>query len=474
MNVLTRTWEKLAARELEKSRETAERRWRPKFHAAPPVGWLNDPNGLCQYQGVYHAFYQYSPFDVKGGLKFWAHCTSRDLLHWSFEGTALAPDEPFDCHGVYSGSALVENGQMVLYYTGNVKQAGDYDYIHTGRESNTVCAAGTDGFHFDGKKLLMTNQDYPEDLTCHVRDPKVWKQDGRYYMVQGARTAEDKGVVLVFESEDGLDWKYRSRLETEEPFGFMWECPDLYEVDGRTVLSISPQGVEADGLRYNNVYQSVTVFLEEDFRTGKVNGKFRELDAGFDFYAPQSFAAEDGRRIQIGWMGMPDAEEYYTNRTVEDGWQHTLTLPRELSVRDGILCQNPVRELDVWWNVFTPFENTYSETPGDCFELELTEIGESVRLTLAGGLLLSWKKEEGIFWMEFTDKKLGAGRTRRGRRTEKLTDLRVIVDVSCVEVFLNGGKDVFSTRFYPDTEGISARLQAPGSRGRLCLHKEKK
>ena len=173
-------------------------------------------------------------------------------------------------------------------------------------------------------------------------------------------------------------------------------------------------------------------------------------------------------------MGMPDAEEYYTNRTVEDGWQHTLTLPRELSVRDGILCQNPVRELDAWWNVFTPFENTYSETPGDCFELELTEIGESVRLTLAGGLLLSWKKEEGIFWMEFTDKKLGAGRTRRGRRTEKLTDLRVIVDVSCVEVFLNGGKDVFSTRFYPDTEGISARLQAPGSRGRLCLHKEKK
>ena len=91
------------------------------------------------------------------------------------------------------------------------------------------------------------------------------------------------------------------------------------------MLSISPQGVEADGLRYNNVYQSVTVFLEEDFRTGKVNGKFRELDAGFDFYAPQSFAAEDGRRIQIGWMGMPDAEEYYTNRTVEDGWQHTLT-----------------------------------------------------------------------------------------------------------------------------------------------------
>ena len=474
MNVLHRTWEKLAARELEKSRETAGKRWRPKLHVAPFVGWLNDPNGLCQYQGVYHVFYQYSPFDVKGGLKFWAHCTSRDLLHWNFEGTALTPDQPFDCHGVYSGSALVENGRMTLYYTGNVKQTGDYDYIRTGRESNTVCVASEDGIHFGDKKLLMTNKDYPEDLTCHVRDPKVWKQDGRYYMVQGARTQEDKGVVLVFESEDGLNWICRNRLESEKPFGFMWECPDLYEVDGRAVLSISPQGVEADGLKYNNVYQSVTTFLDGDFRTGKVNGEFRELDAGFDFYAPQSFEAEDGRRIQIGWMGMPDVDEYYTNRTVEDGWQHTLTLPRELSVRDGMLCQNPVRELDAWWNVFMPFENTYSGAPGDCFELELSEIGESVRLTLAGGLQLSWKKEEEIFWMEFQDEKLGAGRTRRGRRVEKLMDLRVIVDASCVEVFLNGGTDVFSTRFYPETESVSAELQAPEGRGRLRLHQEEK
>ena len=117
-------------------------------------------------------------------------------------------------------------------------------------------------------------------------------------------------------------------------------------MDGRTVLSISPQGVEADGLNYNNVYQSVTTFLEGDFRTARVNGVFRELDAGFDFYAPQSFETEDGRRIQIAWMGMPDADEYYTNRSLEEGWQHTLTLPRELSVKDGILCQNPVRELD--------------------------------------------------------------------------------------------------------------------------------
>ena len=103
MNVLYRTWERLVAQELERSRKNKEKRWRPKLHISPPAGWLNDPNGLCQYQGVYHVFYQYSPFDAKGGLKFWAHCTSLDMLRWSFEGIALAPDEPFDCHGAYSG-----------------------------------------------------------------------------------------------------------------------------------------------------------------------------------------------------------------------------------------------------------------------------------------------------------------------------------------------------------------------------------
>ncbi len=472
MNALTRTWEKLISQHLQESEKTAKKRWRPEFHIAPPVGWLNDPNGLCQYKGLYHAFYQYSPFEAEGGLKFWAHCTSEDMLQWKFEGVALVPDETFDCHGVYSGSALVENGQISLYYTGNVKKTGEYDYIHTGRESNTVCTTSKDGIHFENKKLLMTNEDYPQDLTCHVRDPKVWKDKDRYYMVQGARTSEDKGVVLLFESEDGETWKYVNRLESEKTFGYMWECPDLFRLDGYTVLSISPQGVEAEGLKYNNVYQSVTTFLDGDIPEVTVKGNFRELDGGFDYYAPQSFETEDGRRIQIGWMGMPDADPYYTNTSLEDGWQHILTLPRELSVRNGILCQNPLKELKNWWNFFMPFENTYSGTPGKAFELEMSGISEQVHIVLAGGLELSWKEAEGIFRMEFTDKALGAGRTVRGRKIENITELRVIVDVSCAEVFINGGEDVFSTRFYPEGEEISVEVEAPGSRGKFCLHRE--
>lgn len=463
MNALHHAWEKLLETELKEREESgSEDVFRPALHIAPPVGWLNDPNGLCQYQGMYHAFYQLAPFQPEGGLKFWGHCTSRDLLHWEFRGIPLRPDQPYDCHGAYSGSALIENDKMYLFYTGNVKLQGDYDYINCGRQSGTIMTVSEDGFHFDRKELLMTNEDYPEDLTKHVRDPKVWKQDSVYYMVQGARTKEDRGVVLLFESKDKKNWKYVRRFQSEIPFGYMWECPDIYEVDAKTVLSVSPQGVEQDGFQYANKYQSGTYFIEGDFRTDGELGEFRELDGGFDFYAPQTFLADDGRRIQIGWMGMPDVEEEYTNKTIADGWQNVLTFPRELSVQDGILCQKPVRELDGWWNREIRFAGRFHGKTDICFELNIQTENGDVKVTLADGLLLCYEEKEKLFRMEFIDRSLGAGRTVRGRKLEKLTDMRILVDVSCVEVFLNGGKDVFSTRFYPKKNQY--QVEAEGSK----------
>lgn len=471
MNALRKAWIKLLDMELKKSEAETTDVWRPKLHAAPPVGWLNDPNGLCQYQGVYHAFYQMAPFEAEGGLKFWGHCTSKDLLHWEFCGVPLMPDEPFDCHGAYSGSALIEDDKMYLFYTGNIKLSGDYDYVNNGRVSNTLMAVSEDGQQVESKELLMTNPDYPSDLTCHVRDPKVWKQDGTYYMVQGARTKENKGVVLLFTSEDKKNWRYVRRLKSEKPFGYMWECPDLYELDGKTVLSISPQGVEQEGLQYANKYQSVTCFLDGDLYTGKPEEEFRELDGGFDFYAPQTFLADDGRRIQIGWMGMPDVPEH-ENPTVSCGWQNMLTLPRELSVKNGVVCQNPVRELDSWWNRELSFEGEYESETDPCYELDLDEIQEDVKIILAGGLVLSYKASDKIFRMEFTDSVLGGERKFRGREIEELNRMRVIVDVSCVEVYINDGTDVFTTRFYPAEDQYKVRVEGSSVKGRLRTHEE--
>ena len=112
----------------------------------------------------------------------------------------------------------------------------------------------------------MRNQDYPAGLTLHVRDPKVWAQDGKYYMVQGARTKEDAGVVLVFESPDRFQWRHINTIQTPESFGYMWECPDLFELDGQWFLLVCPQGLTEKGPGMENVYACGYFPLYGDFR----------------------------------------------------------------------------------------------------------------------------------------------------------------------------------------------------------------
>lgn len=85
MNALHRTLQKLVDEAVEKQKHKNIQRWIPHFHVMPPVGWLNDPNGLCEYEGTYYAFFQMSPFEVHGGLKFWGLCTSKDLVHWEYK-----------------------------------------------------------------------------------------------------------------------------------------------------------------------------------------------------------------------------------------------------------------------------------------------------------------------------------------------------------------------------------------------------
>lgn len=215
------------------------------YHLMPPTGWLNDPNGLCYFKGRYHVFFQYNPFEATGGLKFWGHYSSADMLEWKYEGVALYPDSVMDCHGVYSGSALVEGDKLHLFFTGNVKEEdGDYDYINNGRQASTLHVESEDGIQFGAKKAAVYYKDYPKNYTCHIRDPKVWKDQDGYHMVLGGRQKGEHGAVLFYRSEDLEKWEFDRELTTENAFGFMWECPDFFELSGEKILSVSPQGLE--------------------------------------------------------------------------------------------------------------------------------------------------------------------------------------------------------------------------------------
>ncbi|MDD3140429.1 MAG: glycoside hydrolase family 32 protein [Lachnospiraceae bacterium] len=424
--------------------------WRLKLHIMPPKGWLNDPNGLCFFKGEYHVFFQYSPEDVNGGLKHWGHYKSRDLVKWEFVGIPISPEEAYEKDGVYSGCAFVENDKIHLFYTGNVKMEGNYDYITEGRESNVIHAICKDGITVTDKQCIMTNSDYPANYTCHVRDPKVWKTNGIYYMILGGRDIDDVGKVLVYCSYDLKKWTFCNEVYPEKAFGYMWECPDYFEVNHNKILSVSPQGVSENAYSYQNIYQSGYYFLDGNIADAYKLSEFKEWDMGFDFYAPQTFEDEKGRRILIAWMGVPDAP--YTNPTTRYGWQHALTMPRVVSVKDGMVLQQPVEELRLLLGKPLLFKS------GEKIELE-ANISEVVIdnskeadciITIANGLQLRYDSQEHIFTMEFLNE-IGCGRKKRMTKISRCWKIQIFIDTSAVEVYLNDGEIVMTTRYYPGT-----------------------
>ena len=461
MSTLTKVLER-NIKVIEKNADLTEGRFRLGHHLMPPVGWLNDPNGLCWYKGKYHVFFQYAPFDVEGGLKFWGHYTSEDLVDWKYEGTALYPDSPYDCHGVYSGSALAESEKLHLFFTGNVKIDGDYDYINEGRETSTLHVESEDGIHFGDKEEIISFEKYPEEFTCHIRDPKVWKENDKYFMVLGGRLKGDKGAVLVYESENLKKWKFKHIITTPEAFGYMWECPDYFELDGKKFLSVSPQGLKREEFRFQNIYQSGYFPVKED---GSVDERdFREWDMGFDFYAPQTFTDNSGRRLLIGWMGMPDAEEEYTNKTIDEGWQHCLTVPRELRVKDGKIFQYPAKELERLRKEKTILDDEKSIVEvrvevNEGFDLLIEDIAvtdRSFQISMGGQMLFKYENEIA-----------GAGRNKRKAKVRELNNIRILADTSAVELYLNDGEIVFSTRYYPDREDLQLKVKGGKFRGNL-------
>ena len=518
--------------------------WTPQFHLFPPQGWMNDPNGLCQFKSVYHAFYQYTPEWPANELRFWGHAVSKDLLSWETLPIAISPDAACDKDGAFSGSAWIETSNasagdcghggvvaagdgnddargstaagevMRLFYTGNVMDEThpEADGIDVGREAYEVMVTSEDGLNFSPKCVVLKPADYPNTCTNHVRDPKVWEQDGALRMLLGARERDtaagpaksaderyDSGAALIYDSSDcGKSWTLHSvirganDLGHREAFGYMWECPFLVQLDGQEFLSVCPQGLSegastepsagtessigaSKGSRlsdsanlqentssepldkWQNIWQSGYFPLPGSQKLINVEtvstDSFMLWDHGFDFYAPQTFVDNSGRTILIGWMGIIDP----TYHSYPEGIRfcHNLTLPRELSLSgDGVILQRPVKELDAKRRECVEFvADTVVKIDQLSADIEITGISGDGTLTLNDALELSYSK--GIFALKFIDEDIAAGRTQRSIRLKELSDLRVIVDGSTVEIYLNDGRIVFSTRWFPASEQLT-------------------
>ena len=416
-----------------------------KYHLMPTHGgWLNDPNGLCQYEGRYHIFYQYCKEVDGNGDKCWSHYTTKDFIHYEDKGVALYSDTEFDKNGAYSGSCLVENG-MHFFYTGNVKLPGNHDYTHSGRLSNTIYVYSKDGIHFTEKEVVLDNTQYPKDLTCHIRDPKVFKWKDEYFMVLGARNNKDEGCVLVYTSNDLKNWKYMNRISSKEPFGYMWECPDLLKMEEDTFLICCPQGIQKEGILYENDNQNG--YFKVD---GNLAYDYQTLDYGYDFYAPQSFVDEKGRRILIGWLGLPDSVP--SHPTVMQGWQHCLSLPRELKVIDHVLYQFPIQEIQ---NLKTNTRNITISNKATTFPSKVSHIyvePENHEFSIQiNNLILSYKNQ--CFTLTFTCDT--TNRSQRNVHVDSINQLDIFMDTSTIEIFINHGQKTMTSRYYDAYDNLN-------------------
>lgn len=333
------------AYEAEKGKQILQKT-KPDFHVTPPVGWINDPNGFSLFQGEYHLFYQYHPYSVHWGPMHWGHCKTKDFITWEQLPCALAPDTEYDGQGCFSGSAVEADGKHILMYTSVREEEAEGGRIV--RQTQSIATG--DGIRYEKAACnpVITADMLPEGSSfVDFRDPKIWKEGNTFYAVVGSLDSDGSGQIALFRAESIDDWKFVKILDrSQNRYGKMWECPDFFPLDGRQVLITSPQFMGAEGLEFHNGNNSVYFIGDYD----PVNKEFRrekafQIDYGTDFYAPQTLEAADGRRIMIGWL-----QNWDNYMTPEDfGWSGMMTLPRELSLRDGRLIQVPVRELSDYY-----------------------------------------------------------------------------------------------------------------------------
>ncbi len=450
--------------------------YRPQYHITPASGWLNDPNGLVYYQGVYHAFYQYDPNTKFPGMdKWWAHVTSTDLVHWEWQGVALAPD---NYGSMWSGSALADprndsglfgpEGGLLAFYT-----------VATNTSQQQCLAYSSDSGatwqkYQDGAPII-TSADDPAH-SGDFRDPKVFylEEAGQYLMVVAG------GPVRLYASEDLIHWTFQSYGTYANGATVYTECPDLFSlaVDGNPkdltwVLSTAGTGYLTGSLTQQD---GIWKF------TGDSN-QLKPFNYGPDVYAGQTFSGTGDRRIMLEWM--VNIGYSYNTGNITDPYAGALTLPYELAAqREGeeiVLRSSPVQELSVLRTGAVYEAQDLTLTPDSAnpladLQLDTCEIvtiidpgtAEEIALKLHVGM----EQETVLRYNTVTEHlTLDRGRSGLGESVSntflssysahvagELLELHLFLDRSSLEVFAQDGRYPITCLTYSDPAAVGLEL----------------
>ncbi|BCZ44773.1 glycosyl hydrolase [Clostridium gelidum] len=462
---------------IKQNKHKINNQYRLNYHLMAEYGWLNDPNGFIQYKDMYHLFYQHYPYESVWGPMHWGHAISKDLIKWDYLPVALAPDEDFDSDGCFSGSAIEKDNKLYLMYTGHVhtgpNKKKDYKQLQ-------CLAYSQDGIDFTKSKHnpVIGSYQVPENSSKKdIRDPKTYKVGDYYYTFLGSNDKCGDGQVLMYKSSDLINWEFVSVIaKGNNNLGENWECPDLFSLQSKDVLIVSPQYLNANKADFTNIYSCVYMIGNLDYNIGKFEyNDFYPIDYGFNFYAPQTTIDSKGRRIIIGWMTMWEKE--YPTHSNGHNWAGAMTIPREITLKDNKLYFKPVDEIEKYRsnevalnNIKLNGEKTF-DTYGDSYELqvvydaeEASEFGLKLRANNQEETVLSYNKKDKTFILNIDKSGIGS----KGERRTKINlinnklNLRIFVDKCSIEVFINEGEKVMTSLIYPSKDALEIEAFSKG------------
>lgn len=286
------------------------------MHFTPATGWNNDPHGIVFVDGRYHLFFQYNPAGtVWSEACHWGHATSQDLVVWTEQDVALSP-EPGEI-GCWSGSVVFDGDTPTILYT---RIVGDWG---SGQVALARGSASLDTWRQEPRASVVSGPPPGLDVIA-FRDPFVWREDTAWRMVIGAGTRSGHAAIVQYSSPDLVDWRYdgvlaqRHTSETEPVWtGKLWECPQLFQVDGTWVLLVSVWN--------DNVLHHVC-YAFGDYDGSFVPRTWGRFSHGDQLYATSTFVDADGRRCVTSWLREHDKEPR------ESDFAGALTVPHVLHV----------------------------------------------------------------------------------------------------------------------------------------------
>ena len=423
---------------------------------------MNDPNGVIHWDGRYHLFFQYNPDGAWHANMHWGHAVSDDLTHWTELPIAIAPtpDSP-DQGGVFSGCVVDDHGTPKAIYTG---VNDDYQI-----QVQCLATGNADLTRWSKHPANPIISDVPAHLrqTHDFRDPFVWRQDDSWYMALGSHIVGVGGAVLLYRSDNLLDWEYLNPLFVGDAarHGFNFECPNFFPLGDKWVLIVSAQ--------YSRALAHSLYFVGRFENHRFIPEREAVFDPGYS-YASLSHIDGDGRRLIYSWI----REGRSVEAQREAGWTGVQAIPRELWLDEQErLCSRPVPEFEQLRGRHWRFNGSELDTGevavrGLSLDIEAefdAGAAETCGMALACSLCgaekatISYERDTRTLRIErhYRHEDPNVDSAAQGVAHpldpgEKLR-LRILLDGSVIEVIANDRKTITS-RFYPssrDSQGVA-------------------